>query len=360
MPGNIFLAPVAGYSDKAFRSVCIDNGADMCYTEMVSAEALFRGSGKTESLLSRAENEKIFAVQLFGGNAQSMYGATKMVIKKYSPSLIDINCGCPVPKIVKSGAGSALTREPERLKEITQAAVKAAQDVAKEKPNAVFVAHNTEPTSVHSTKANSEHEVQETESLEAVPITVKIRSGWDSEHLTWKEAALAALEAGAKAITIHARTRSQGYEGKSDWNILRDLVQLVHTVSPTTSVFGSGDVFSPEDARRMLETTACDAVMFARGAMGNPFVFSQTKDLITKGFYQDPTIEVKMKTAFLELETLIQEKGEDIACREMRKRFCCYTKGLQNGAPIRSKIVEAATLSDYQKIAELCFSLSKT
>ena len=322
VPGNIFLAPVAGYSDRAFRTVCIENGADMCYTEMVSAEALFRGSGKTENLLARAENEKIFAVQLFGGDEKSMYEATKIVLEKFKPSLIDINCGCPVPKIIKSGAGSALTRDPKRLFAIVGAASKACEDMAPE-----------------------------------VPVTCKIRSGWDSEHLTWCEAAEAAIDSGAKAITIHARTRAQGYEGKADWEILGQLVQFVAQKNPGMPVFGSGDVFSPEDAARMLETTGCDGVMFARGAMGNPFIFGQTRSLLTSGNYGEISLKLKMKTAMQELRALVQDAGEDIACREMRKRFCCYTKGLQNGAPIRSKIVQASCVADYEKIASECLAL---
>ncbi len=320
IPGNLFLAPIAGYSDRAFRYVCTKNGADMCYTEMVSSEALYRGSLKTETLLSRAENEKFFAVQLFGGNEQAIYEATKIVLEKYKPSLIDINCGCPVPKIIKSGAGSALTHEPKRLFSITQTAVKACSDFSHDK---------TEP----------------------VPVTVKIRSGWDSEHLSWREAAQSALDAGCKAITIHPRTRAQGYEGKADWEILRQLVEFVHKNNPEIPVFGSGDVFSPEDARRMLETTLCDGVMFARGAMGNPFQFAQTRALLTKGSYDEIPLEIKLQTGLDELSIMVEDKGEDIACREMRKRFCCYTKGIPNGGQVRASIVSASCVQDYNKIA---------
>ncbi|MCR4789981.1 MAG: tRNA dihydrouridine synthase DusB [Treponemataceae bacterium] len=318
IPGNLFLAPVAGYSDRAFRQVCIQNGADMCYTEMVSAEALYRGSDKTKELLLKAPLEDFFCIQLFGGNKTAMFEGSRIVLQNYKPSLIDINCGCPVPKIIKSGAGSFLTQNPDVLYELVKETVRASQEFSPDPDN-------------------------------PVPVTVKIRSGWDSEHMTWKEAAQAAVDAGAQAVTIHSRTRKQGYEGKADWNILAQLVQL----HPEIPVFGSGDVFSPEDAKRMLESTKCAGVMFARGAMGNPFIFGQTRDLLTKGSYNEVDIEKKIETGMNELKILIEDKGQDTACREMRKRFCCYTKGIQNGAQIRQEIVSANTWDDYKKIADM-------
>lgn len=308
IPGNLFLAPVAGYSDRAFRSVCLSGGASLCYTEMVSSEALYRGSGKTQQLLLRAENEVLYAVQLFGGDPHAMQEAAGIVIRDHKPTLIDINAGCPVPKIIKSGAGSALTKDPEHLYAITRAVVKAAADT---------------------------------------PVTVKIRSGWDARNLTWKEAALAAYEAGAKAVTIHARTRAQGYEGKADWTILAELVTLFKDKLP---VFGSGDVFSPEDAIAMFEQTRCDAVMFARGAMGNPFIFRQTIELLTKGTYKEIDPAERIKAGMEELHVLIEDKGEVSACREMRKRFCGYSKGLPGGPSLRSAIVKAEKASDYKDI----------
>ncbi|HOS29339.1 MAG TPA: tRNA dihydrouridine synthase DusB [Treponemataceae bacterium] len=308
IPGNLFLAPVAGYSDRSFRSVCIKGGASLCYTEMVSSEALYRGSGKTQQLLLRAENEKLFAVQLFGGDPHAMQEAAGIVIRDHKPSLIDINAGCPVPKIIKSGAGSALTKDPEHLYAITRAVVQAAGET---------------------------------------PVTVKIRSGWDAQNLTWKEAALAAYEAGAKAVTIHARTRAQGYEGKADWTILAELVKVLKNKIP---VFGSGDVFSPEDAKSMFEQTDCCAVMFARGAMGNPFIFRQTIELLTTGTYNEIDPAERIRAGMEELELLIEDTGELSACREMRKRFCGYSKGLLGGPSLRSAIVKAEKASDYKGI----------
>lgn len=309
LSGNIFLAPVAGYSDRAFRSICIEQGATFTYTEMVSAEALTRNSGKTAQLMTAASEEKQYAVQLFGGNPATMADAAVLVLEKTKCSCIDINCGCPVPKIVKTGAGSALTRDPEKLYAVVKAVVDRVSG--------------------------------------AVPVTVKIRSGWDDEHITWKEAAEAALKAGTSAITMHPRTRAQGYEGKSDWNKLRQLVELTDGRVP---VFGSGDLFTPEDAEAMIQQTGCTAVMFARGAMGNPFIFRETKQQLETGSYTPASSEERLRTGFREMELLIADMGEKPACKEMRKRFCAYTKGISGGASLRSELVHAETAADYYAI----------
>ena len=317
LKGNLFLAPVAGYSDSAFRSVCIENGACFTYTEMVSAEALVRKNLKTEVLMSRAFNEDVYSVQIFGGQPDIMAQAAQIVLEKTHCEVIDINCGCPVPKIIKSGAGSELTKDPEKLYKIAKAVVEAAG----------------------GSPADG-----------GTPVTVKIRSGWDKPHLTWKEAAQAALDAGVSAITIHPRTRAQGYEGHSDWDIMKQLVEFVDKRVP---VFGSGDLFKPEDAKKMLEQTGADAVMFARGAMGNPFIFKDATSLLTTGSYEPVPVEYRIKTGFAELERLVAETNEKHACMEMRKRFSAYSKGIQNGAALRAKIVHASTVQDYHDIFDL-------
>ncbi len=309
LKGNLFLAPVAGYSDVAFRSVCIENGACFTYTEMVSAEALVRKNLKTETLMRRACNESAYAVQIFGGEADVMAEAAQIVLEKTHCECIDINCGCPVPKIIKTGAGSALTRDSDRLYKVVSAVVGALR--------------------------------------QAIPVTVKIRSGWEQKLITWREAAQAALEAGASAITIHPRTKAQGYEGHSDWGIMAELVQMVAGRIP---VFGSGDLFKPEDARSMLEQTGVDAVMFARGAMGNPFIFRDTTSLLKTGSYEPVPANIRIQTGFAELERLAAETSEQHACLEMRKRFHAYSKGIPNGGPIRNAIVHATTIEDYHRI----------
>ena len=308
LSGNIFLAPVAGYSDRSFRSICVEHGAAFTYTEMVSAEALVRNNLKTEILMRRAENETAYAVQVFGGEPETVADGAKIILEKTNCECIDINCGCPVSKIIKTGAGSALTRDPERLYRVAKAIVQIAGDI---------------------------------------PVTVKIRSGWDENHITWKEAALAALDAGVSAITMHARTRAQGYEGKSDWSKIKELTALAAGKIP---IFGSGDLFTPEDAERMLSETGCDGVMFARGAMGNPFIFDKTIQLLTTGKYDDIPVQKRIETGFRELLNLSNDIGEKSACLEMRKRFCAYSKGINGGAAIREKIVKAQTISDYKEL----------
>ena len=311
LSGNIFLAPVAGYSDRSFRSICVERGAAFTYTEMVSAEALVRNNLKTEILMRRAENETAYAVQVFGGEPETVADGAKIILEKTNCECIDINCGCPVPKIIKTGAGSALTRDPERLYSVVKAVVRIAG---------------------------------------VIPVSVKIRSGWDENHITWKEAALAAIDAGVSAITMHARTRAQGYEGKSDWSKIKELTALAAGKIP---IFGSGDLFTPEDAERMLSETGCDGIMFARGAMGNPFIFDKTIRLLTTGKYDEIPIQMRIETGFKELINLARDIGEKSACLEMRKRFCAYSKGMNGGAAIREKIVKAQTISDYKELFNL-------
>ena len=309
LDGNLFLAPVAGYSDCAFRYVCIEGGANFTCTEMVSSEALVRNSVKTEQLLKRAENEKNYAVQIFGGNPQTMAQAAEIVLQKAHPEVIDINAGCPVPKIVKSGAGSALTRDFEKLYLVTKAVVDAVKGT--------------------------------------VPVTVKIRSGWDYSNLTWKEAASAAIQAGAAAITMHPRTRAQGYEGKADWSLLAKLTEHIAGQVP---VFASGDIFSPQSVKVVIEQTNVDGVMFARGAMGNPFVFAETRHFLQTGDNVGTAPQIRISAGMRELQILIQEKGEIPACREMRKRFCAYSKGLEGSSQLRTRIVAANTQKDFEEL----------
>ena len=318
LPGNLFLAPIAGYSDRAFRSLCVEQGASYCTTEMVSAEALTRGSVKTEELMLRAPNEEHYAVQLFGGNADVVARAAVITLERTDCSSIDINGGCPVPKIVKSGAGSMLTKEPDRLYSIVSATKKAVQEY----------------TGLHPERGE-------------VPVTVKIRSGWDSGSMTWKECTLAAIEAGADALTIHARTRAQGYEGKADWDIQRRVVEIAGGKIP---VFGSGDAHTPETARKMLEETGVDGVMFARGAMGDPFIFKRTIQYLRTGEYQAETIRERISAGFRELELNIQDRGEKTACLLMRKKFCAYSSGIRGGSLLRQQVVHAESAEDYRRI----------
>jgi nifR3 family TIM-barrel protein len=315
LPGNLFLAPVAGYTDQAFRSVCVELGADFTYTELASSEALLRSPAKTMKMLRRAENEKRYAVQLFGSDPDVMYRAA-LLLSPLEPDVVDINAGCPVPKVVKTGAGAALMRDPAVLGRIVEAVVRASGEV-----------------------------------LRGVPVTVKIRSGWDAEHVNCRGCSRTAVEAGAALVCLHPRTRAQGYGGRSDWSHIADLVSRLDV-----PVAGSGDLFSPEDAGRMLGETGCAAVMFARGSMGNPFIFRLTKEYLAKGSWMPPDYTERFTAAFRQLELLALCLGERAACREMRKQFCAYTKGiggspgLAGGARLRDRLVHAETIAEYRSI----------
>lgn len=314
IPGNLFLAPVAGFSDAAFRGVCLKHGASLAFTEMVSCEGIVRGNKKTVDLLIPADSEESPAVQLFCSNPETAASAVSGVLP-FFPALIDLNCGCPVPKVVKTGAGSALMKDPSRIGEII-AALREALD------------------------ENGRRDI---------PVTVKLRSGWSPDSITFLEAAEAAVEAGAAMITLHPRTRSQGYSGASDWSLITRLKQSV-----AVPVIGSGDLFSPEAARRMLSETRCDGIMFARGAIGNPFIFSRTRHLLETGDPAPPPAAALLAQTMREhLDMTVRLKGESAACREMRKHFCAYTKGLQGGAALRQQASRASTVEEYHEILRL-------
>jgi nifR3 family TIM-barrel protein len=321
MPGNLFLAPVAGYSDRAFRSLCVEQGADFTCTELVSAEALVRlpispGEAKSGVLLRRGRGEIRYAIQLFGANPDVMYRAA-LRLAPFHPEAVDINSGCPVPKVVKAGAGSALMRNPAVLGRIVEAVVRASG-----------------------------------EALGGVPVTVKMRSGWDSGSVNYREAAAACQEAGAALVTLHPRTRAQGYGGKSEWSHIADLASRLRIPAA-----GSGDLYSPEDAERMFRETGCAAVMFARGALGNPFIFAATRAFLLGRVYTPPSSGERLAMALRHLLLLAEDLGEKTACLEMRKQFCAYTKGyggpgIPGGNRLRERLVHAATIADYRAILE--------
>ncbi|MFP4363019.1 MAG: tRNA dihydrouridine synthase DusB [Spirochaetia bacterium] len=304
IPGNLFLAPVAGFSDSPFRSICIENGADLVFTEMVSCEGLSRDSQKTINLTHKQKNQQLLAVQVFAPDPVTAVRGVKQ-LSSQKPDLIDLNCGCPVPKIIRTGCGSALMKTPEMIGKI-----------------------------VHAIK-------QETDA----PVTVKIRSGWDASSITYLQAAKSAEEAGAAMVSIHARTRAQGYSGKADHEHTRILKSRL-----SIPVTASGDLFSPEDAERIFKQTGCDAVMFARGAVGNPFIFRKTKEYLETGTYTNESHEAKLRTALRQLEMMAEITSELRACKEMRKHMCAYTKGLQGGAALRQKVVHAETIQEYNAL----------
>jgi len=315
VPGNLFLAPLAGYTDRAFRRISREMGADFTYTEMISSEAVVRGNDKTLELAERAPNEEIYGIQIFSGNADSAAGSLEKLLP-FKPSLIDLNCGCPVPKIIKSGAGSALMQTPGRIREIVKALT----------------------------------------SMTDVPVTVKIRSGWTSDTINYLEAAEMALEGGASLISIHPRTRAQAYSGKSDWSCITKLKETFEV-----PVIGSGDLYTGSDAKRMLEETGCDGVMFARGAIGNPFVFSEARAVLNGDNWPELTEQERVKAAFSHFDYAVEYTGEERAVKEMRKHLCAYTKGIQGGSAFRNKIVHGTSVHEYKEMfAEFLAELKRS
>jgi tRNA-dihydrouridine synthase B len=294
---------MAGYTDAAFREICAGFGASMCFTEMVSAEGLARGSRKTEALLRRAPNEKLIGFQIFAG-APMQAAAAVGLIARLAPTVIDLNCGCSVPKVLKTGCGAALLRKPEAIRDIVSAMRQAT----------------------------------------GVPISVKIRSGWDETSRNFREVAEAAVRGGASMVTLHPRTRAQGFSGAALWEEIGVLAR-----SLPVPVLGSGDLFHAEDVRRMLESTRCAGVMLARGAVGNPFLFREAAALLADGrTIPPPETGERLSTAYRHLALMASQVGERLACREMRKHCVAYTRGVPGAAGVRQAIIHADSLAEYR------------
>lgn len=299
-----FLAPMAGITDSPFRRVCKEQGAGLVYSEMVSAKGLYYKDKATERLLSIYEEERPVAFQIFGSEPYFIaYAAEKLAERENC--ILDINMGCPVPKVVKNGEGSALLKNPNLAGDIVKAAVSAA----------------------------------------GKPVTAKIRIGWDAESINAVEVAKVIEEAGASAIGVHGRTREQYYSGKSDWEVIRQVKKAV-----SIPVIGNGDVFSGKDAVRLLEETKCDFVMIARGALGNPWIFREALSVWTgEPLPSPPSIDEKVDMILHHFDLLLKEKGEYVAIREMRKHAGWYLKGIPGSAAIRrelNSIVKAEELKD--------------
>jgi tRNA-dihydrouridine synthase B len=285
LKGNLFLAPMAGYTDQAGRQVAMEHGADLTYAEMSSCEALWRtDSEKTLQIMNPYPGEEHLALQLFSGNIHAIEASMPKVLA-FKPSILDLNVGCPVPKVNKSGAGSALMQHPQKLAAILRSM----------------------RASLPKTAA----------------MTVKIRAGWNQESLNYLEIAGLALEAGADMISMHPRTRVQGYTGVANWEHLATLKRTF----PQAVICASGDLNSPEAIQSMFEQTGVDAAMIARGSMGNPFIFSQTKELLTKGSYNKPSDRQKMEVAYRHFQLMLEYLGERYSTNEIKKHLAQYARG---------------------------------
>ncbi len=301
---KVVLAPMAGVCNSAFRRIIKEMGAGLLYAEMVSDKALVYNNEKTKDMLYMTESERPISQQIFGSDKKSFVEAAKIIEKSMHPDIIDINMGCPVPKVaVKSQAGSALLKDPDKIYDI----VKAVKEVVN------------------------------------VPVTVKIRSGWDKNSINAVLVAKTCEKAGASAIAVHPRTRSQGYSGKADWNIIKEVKDAVNI-----PVIGNGDILSAKDAKQMIDETGCDAVMIGRGTLGNPYLIKQVVRYLEDGVLlpdQSPT--ERMETCLKHFNYLLEVKPEKVAILEMRTHAAWYLKGLPSGVKIKKILYELKTKEEF-------------
>ena len=290
---NIILGPMAGFTDRPFRVICEKYNPGLTVTEMVSSKGLLYNDEKTKMLMNTCEEKRPVAIQIFGSDEESIKYAVEYINKSKLSEIIDINMGCPAPKVVKNGDGSKILLDINKVMKITKSAAE-----------------------------NSD-----------IPITVKIRKGWDNDHINAIEVAKAIEEAGASAITVHGRTRSEFYTGKADWDIIRKVKENVNI-----PVIGNGDIKTKEDAKRIFEQTNCDGIMISRGSLGNPWIFEQIQEYLKGEEVRKIPDEEKLKIILEHINLETKEKGELTGIREMRKHLAFYIKGSENASEIRNKI----------------------
>ena len=309
LKNNVVLAPMAGICNSAFRRIIKEMGAGLIYAEMVSDKALVYESKKTEDMLYMTDYERPISQQIFGSDVDSFKKAAKIVYDKMKPDIIDINMGCPVPKVaVSAQAGAALLKNPEKIYEI----------------------------------------VKEVVSVVPVPVTVKIRSGWDSNSINAVEVAKMCEKAGASAICVHPRTRSQKYEGLSDWSIIKDVKENV-----SIPVIGNGDIKTIYDAKRMIDETGCDAIMIGRGVLGNPWLIRDIINYLKDGSIPSKvTKDEKIDMCIKHLNYLLEFKSEKTSVLEMRSHIAWYIKGLEGSNEIKKRIFLSNTKEEVLNILD--------
>lgn len=306
---EVFLAPMAGVTDLPFRLICKEHGCGLLYTEMINAKALCFDDENTKKMLKISEEEMPVAVQIFGSEPEYMARATE-ILNLYPNEVLDINMGCPAPKVVKNGDGSALMKNPELVKRILDAVLEKSKK----------------------------------------PVSIKIRKGWDESSINALEIAKIAEGAGVDAIAIHGRTREQYYSGEADWNIIKEVKSQVKI-----PIIGNGDVVSVEDAIEMRSFTKCDAIMIGRGAQGNPWIFDMINQYVNHGKMKaPPSKEEKIYVAIKHLKMATKEHGEYVAVREMRKHIGWYLKGMKHSARFRDRINHMLSVDEVIEVLEEC------
>lgn len=299
---QVVLAPMAGICNSAYRQICKEMGCGLIYAEMVSDKAITYNNQKTIDMLYMTDMERPISQQIFGSDKESFVAAAKYIEQNMHPDIIDINMGCPVPKVaVRAQAGSALLKDPIKIYDIVSSVV----------------------------------------SSVSVPVTVKIRSGWDSKHINAVEVAKIVEKAGASAICVHPRTRSQGYSGKADWNIIKEVKQSV-----SIPVIGNGDIKCPEDAKKMIDETNCDAVMIGRGVLGNPWLIRNTVSYLDGGEITLPSINDRIDMCLKHLELLKSLKSEKVACLEIRNHISWYFKGICGANELKNNVYQTSNIHD--------------
>ena len=309
---GVFLAPMAGVADRAFRHICKKHGADGVVTEMISSKATVFGDKKTKELARIEDFERPCALQLFGSDPETMAQAARLCME-FSPDIIDINMGCPVHKVVSSGDGSALMKNPALAYKIMKSVVDAVGN--------------------------------------EVPVTVKIRRGFDKNHINAVEIALLAEKAGVSAVFVHARTREQMYAPPCDYSTIKEVKKAV-----SIPVIGNGDIYSVKDAQNMLDATGCDGIMVGRGALGNPYLFAKLKAFFEKGeILPEQSAKEKLCDIKEHMSLLIADKGEKVAAAECRKHLSWYIKGMRGAATLRDEINRTEDLRKTMQLIEKVF-----
>ena len=301
----LLLAPMEDVSDPPFRALCKKHGADLMFTEFISSEGLIRDADKSTQKLDIYDFERPIGIQIFGNNIDSMMEATR-ICERVKPEIIDINYGCPVPKVTKKGAGSAALKDLCLMEDITEAVVKA---------------------------------------VDKIPVTVKMRAGWNSENIVSTQAGINLEKVGVKAITLHPRTTVQMYKGNANWDLIKELKENV-----SIPVIGNGDVKNIDDINEMFSHTNCDGIMIGRAALGNPWFFAEVRKYMLNEDFEDISIEERLEICKKHLELLVQIHGEIVGANNMKKHFAWYFKGFKGASSFRKKFVLAKNYSEMKDI----------